>query len=316
MSPNGSASPVRVAILVMTYNSAATVGETLSSLNAAPDAPGFVTDVHVFDNASTDDTLAVVARHRPPSRPLEIHARPANIGHWRSLNSACLHLADSHDWILILHSDDVAKPCWLPTMPDAIARSDDKVAAICSSYDRWDPVTGLIEPGEDVPDRGFEIVPGNAATVRDTLEKGCWFQFSGSAMRLAPMAHYGRFPETISFSGDWEWLVRCLASGWSIGYVPRTTILYRQHGSSMSSTAAQSGQDIKDALALMLEYRGKGYVTDAELAVRKRRYVGWVARRAVKRTLQGDFRGAGRLARLGLGIVSNSAVSTERPVRA
>lgn len=314
-SPAGAV-PVRVAILVMTYNSAKTVGETLASINNVPDRPGFSSDIHVFDNASTDDTLATVERCLPLSRTLEIHTRPANLGHWRSLNDACLNLSTSHDWILILHSDDIAKPCWLPTMQDAIARSDDKVAAICSSYDRWDPVTNVIEPGEDVPERGYEIVPGVAASVRDTLEKGCWFQFSGSAMRLAPMAQYGRFPETISFSGDWEWLVRCLASGWSIGYVPRTTIRYRQHGSSMSSSAAQSGQDIKDALALMLEYHGKGYITDAELAARKRRYVGWLVRRAAKRTLKGDFRGAGRLARLGIGIVDNSAVSTERRIRA
>ena len=51
--------PSRLAVIVVTYNSASTLEACLSGLRAAED----VAQIRVVDNGSLDDTLAIAQRH-------------------------------------------------------------------------------------------------------------------------------------------------------------------------------------------------------------------------------------------------------------
>lgn len=51
--------------------------------------------------------------------------------------------------------------------------------------------------------------------------------------------------------GDWEWLLRCLARAWSVEYIPRTLIRYRQHEASVSTLSFRMDPDISESLEVM-----------------------------------------------------------------
>ena len=71
MSPTDS-----IAAIVVTHQSAGTIDECLSRLRAA----AAVTEIRVVDNASADDTLAVVQRHAAADSRLRFIANPDNPG--------------------------------------------------------------------------------------------------------------------------------------------------------------------------------------------------------------------------------------------
>lgn len=90
-------------IVLVTYNSADWVGRCLDSLPAALD--DLRAEVVVVDNASSDDSVAVVARHAPHARLLR---NDVNVGFARAVNQGAA--AGSAPWVLLLNPDMEARP--------------------------------------------------------------------------------------------------------------------------------------------------------------------------------------------------------------
>jgi hypothetical protein len=176
-----------------------------------------------------------------------------NRGQWLNVNGAASSLNDIADWLLILHADDLAKPHWLSMMAERITACAPDVATICSSWDNLQP-DGTVNPGEDNPLRSTEVIEGNTLSVGSTLLRGCWWHISGCAIRMDAFRAIGAFDTEMPQLGDLEWLLRCLAAGWSVEYIPRTLILYRQHAASVSSRSFQIDQDVREKLLLMRRY--------------------------------------------------------------
>ncbi|MBL8831696.1 MAG: glycosyltransferase family 2 protein [Rhodospirillales bacterium] len=87
-----------VSVIVLTFNSAATIGATLDSL------AGLTDDVHVVDSGSTDETRAIAA-----ARGAKIVEHPfENYGAQRNWAIANLPLA--HEWQLHLDADERLSP--------------------------------------------------------------------------------------------------------------------------------------------------------------------------------------------------------------
>ena len=106
----------RVAIVIPTYNSGRTVGETLASLVEQGPHLERVASVWVADDCSSDDTLAVVESAWSVPVQLKILTGEHNLGQWENVNRGVGEVRPHVEWILILHSDDVAKPNWLGLM--------------------------------------------------------------------------------------------------------------------------------------------------------------------------------------------------------
>jgi GT2 family glycosyltransferase len=243
----------RIALLVPTYNSAATIGETLRSVRNSNSGLDRITVLCIADDASSDATLATVREVWDGSTPFEILGRPQNVGQWKNVNAACETLRNRAEWILILHGDDVAKPAWLPSMLQRIDACSNRVATICSSWDNWSS-DGSVSPGEDDPSRCIETIAGSAESVRATLKRGCWWHISGSAIRSDAFADIGPFDPNLSYSADYDWLLRLLRLEWSVDYVPRTLIRYRQHAASVSSRTFQRHLDILESLEILRKH--------------------------------------------------------------
>jgi hypothetical protein len=186
---------------------------------------------------------------------------------------------DSIDWILLLHSDDIAKPNWLEMMLSRIEACSENVGSICSSWDDLKP-DGSVEPGEDNPSKQIEVIEGNDNSIRETLLTGCWWHISGCAIRLKTFEHCGGFEPQLPQLGDWDWLLRCLYNRWSVEYIPRTLILYRQHPKSVSSKSFQTHRDIKEFMEIIPKYI---YILKPEDLVHLYlQRVNWLIRRIVK----------------------------------
>lgn len=88
-----------IAVVVVTHQSAETIGECLERLRAADG----VAQIRVIDNASTDDTLAIVQRHALADPRVRFIANPDNPG----FGTACNQGADDSDasWLAFVNPD-------------------------------------------------------------------------------------------------------------------------------------------------------------------------------------------------------------------
>jgi GT2 family glycosyltransferase len=278
----------RLAVLIPAFNGARTIGETLSALqaNSRFDA---VQMVALVDDCSSDATIAQARSHWHSSTPLSVWRNEANLGQWPSTNEGLQRLAQSTDWTFILHADDVVKPHWLSLYIEQLPRLPASVASICSSYDCWWPSTGKTEPGEDSLDVSAVHILGQHAEVISTLDRGCWWHISGCAIRNQHFAAIGGFAPEFPHMGDWDWLLRCLQKGYGVWYIPRTTMLYRQHEGAVSSRSFSEAQDIRDRLQILKACADSGIITASDHRARVRATLRHLARRAAVRLARRDW---------------------------
>jgi glycosyltransferase involved in cell wall biosynthesis len=292
--------PARVAIAIPAYNARHTIGETLDALQEC-DRLDDIGLVVLLDDCCTDDTAAVARERWTTVTPLEVWRNANNMGERRTTNAAIARLSDSFEWTFILHADDVVKPLWLSLYLDELGKLPDTVATICSSYDNWWPTAGRIEAGEEEPGVPAVHVPGERSHVLGTLEKGCWWHLSGCGLRNRAFLDIGGFEPDMPQLGDWEWLLRCLVKGYGVWYVPRTTMLYRQHDSSVSSRSFREAQDLREKLRILRSMHVQGYLDEAKLKAQVRRIIRQMARRSLVRGMRGDGYGLRKHASLLMG---------------
>ena len=92
-----------VCICVPTYNSAASIRETLESILAQT---YLNLTIHVSDNASTDGTLKIV--ESISDRRISLHRHDVNVGGEGNFNR-CIHFA-AGKYTAIFHADDIYEP--------------------------------------------------------------------------------------------------------------------------------------------------------------------------------------------------------------
>lgn len=236
----------RVAALVLSHNDEATIGAAVTSILRSARREELV-GLFVADDGSRDNTVAA-AKRSAGAFPIEIIAAPSNVGQWPNLNRALEHLNERADWILLLHADDLVLEGWLESMFERIDRCADNVASISSS---WDMLYGeQVDPTGENHHDPVRIIAGSTEAVHDTLLRGCWWKISGAAIRLRAFGDIGPFDATVPHCGDWDWLMRGLARGWSFEYLPRVYLRYRQHAKTVSSASFREDVEITDAMTM------------------------------------------------------------------
>jgi GT2 family glycosyltransferase len=275
-----------VSILVPAYNAADTIEETLVSVQQQTALPE-VRAVYLADDASTDSTIAVAQTAWTGRTPLRVLRSDRNAGQWRNVNRAIQNVrTDKHDWVFVLHSDDVAKPDWLELNLAEMERAQRDVASVCCSWDVWRGQS--TEPGEnDVVDTSRHIL-GTPVNVGNSLLAGCWWHISGCAIRLDVFDDVGAFDPAAYYGADWDWLLRCLNQGWSVAYIPRSLIRYRIHAASVAAYSFEYDLDIRESLQLMRRY--SRLLTRRQRVAFHVRRLEFVSRRAARALYQRRFR--------------------------
>lgn len=243
----------RIAIIITSYNDAATIAETVASIGAQRGIERIM-ELALFDDASRDDSVATARAAWPADVPLLVIDTPANLGPWPNLNRALQYGATIADWIIVMHADDSVEPGWLDALITRIDACPEDVASMSSSWNMLH-ADGTRVPGED-SSTPYHRIEGSTEALTDTVMKGCWWKLSGAAIRGRAFQDIGDFDGVYAQCGDWEWLLRALAKGWAIEYIPRSYLNYRQHGATMSTRALRDDVEITDALRVLDRYAG------------------------------------------------------------
>jgi GT2 family glycosyltransferase len=189
--------------------------------------------VLVVDNASTDETPAVLARH--PHVQVVRNSRNLGFagGAQQGLESA------RTEFVALLNNDAWAEPTWLSALVTT-ARAHPEAAAVTSLLllDGTDPPR-VNNAGVDLlptlygADRGAGALPEEVARPEEV------FGFSGGAalLRRDPAREVGGFPARYFLyyeDTDLSWRLRL--AGWAIRYEP-TAVVHHRHAASSDVTS-------------------------------------------------------------------------------
>ena len=153
LRPPGQDEPF-LTVAIPTFNRAAALDRTLGIVVPQLDASARLV---ILDNASTDDTPAVAARHASGTR-VEVVRNPVNIGADANIMRCCEHAGPGHLWIL--PDDDLPDAAAVATIRSVIARHP--------SADYFNFHTTLLDRLEVRRDR--ERVASGAAEFVDVLD--------------------------------------------------------------------------------------------------------------------------------------------------
>lgn len=213
----------RISVCIPTYNSARFLDAAIESA-LRQRYEDF--ELIVCDNASTDETPALCARHSD-SR-LRYHRFETLVnqgGNW----NRCVSLAQG-DYVALLHADDEYLP--------------DFVAARVEVLDRH-PEVGLAFGAVEVIDEQGRVTGAQSFADHDIvaaapefygeLLMGCVISPASPVVRRSCYASVGPFDERRLWAIDWDMWLR-LAASYGVAYSPRPLSRYRVHGASGSTT--------------------------------------------------------------------------------
>ncbi len=129
----GAAGSATVSVLVTTYNSARYLPACLDSTRKQTYQP---LEIIVIDNASTDETRAILGRH---DGPLRVIYNDTNMGFAAAQNQGIR--AAGGKWLLSLNPDVVLSPDFIAQMV-AAGELDPKVGSVSGKLLRWQPGAG------------------------------------------------------------------------------------------------------------------------------------------------------------------------------
>jgi len=224
--------PTKVTIAMPTYNRAALLKGALASA-LAQDYADF--QVIVIDNASTDDTEAVV---RSFSDPRVAYIRnEANLGCTRNFNRA-IEL-NSSPYLSILMDDDIM----LPGFISETARMLDEhpAVAFCFTaprYVNFDRVSLGVNRTHDMP---AGVIDGLNYLELHLNARECWIEPSTVMMRRSALSAAGAFDSPHSKHSDDLNLWFRLAARAPIAFIPKELVEVRVHDGQLSEAAYRSG---------------------------------------------------------------------------
>jgi GT2 family glycosyltransferase len=215
----------RVTVHVPCYNYGRFLGEALDSLFRQSFTAW---EAIVIDNASTDDTAAVLARYR--DRRIRVVRHALNVGHIASYNQG-LALAKG-EFFVMLSADDRFKPGFLEQV---VARFDahPEVALVTTHGDRIDE-NGRVFRSELAPFDRSGIYDGLPVLFERTF-----VATSAGVARTAALRALGGHDPAMNHSSD-AYLWRRLAISGPVGYVHERLYERRFHGGSLSQGALRS----------------------------------------------------------------------------
>jgi glycosyltransferase involved in cell wall biosynthesis len=202
-------------VVIATYNSAATIAESVESA-LAQTLPAL--EVIVGDDGSTDQTVSALEPYRERIR----YFRKEHGGVASTMNAA-LELARG-EFFAVLGADDA----YLPERLEALA----SLSAVRPDLDLL--CTDLVYEVDGRPVGRFEeTCPFDVADQRTAILDRCFC--AAPAMRRTALIRIGGFNESMRSGSDWEGAIRLIHSGSAAGLVEETLYRYRIHGASLTA---------------------------------------------------------------------------------
>jgi len=229
----------RVRAVVVNWNGAHLLDDCLGSL-LAQDLPPGALEIVVVDNASSDDSVAVL-RDRFPT--VEVVENTVNRGFAGGVDAGLTNL--DAPYVVLLNNDATFAPDAISRLVEALEASDGAHAGAATAH------ILLTEPDEQgrtlVNSTGNVLTSAGSATDRDWLAvdgsispERRVFGFCGGAalLRTSALAEVGTFDERLFLyyeDTDLSWRLR--AAGWTVRYV-EGAVAEHAHAASSDPTSA------------------------------------------------------------------------------
>jgi hypothetical protein len=237
-----------VSICVPSYNAARFLPAAIDSV-LAQDFADF--ELVVSDDASADDTAAVLSRYADPRlRVVRSEDRLGQAGNW----NRCVELARA-EYVVLLHADDELLPGYLERAV-AVLDADEQVRLVHCSVEHIDEAGNLLFVQTLLDE---DLVDGDCLILRRLLLEGCVINPAGVMVRRAAYERAGPFTDRIVWGVDWHMWIRVALQG-AVAYLTEPLARYREHGQSGTSAVMASGRNARDetwAVADVFEHIGQ-----------------------------------------------------------
>jgi glycosyltransferase involved in cell wall biosynthesis len=263
-------------VMIPTYNCAAYVRETLSSVLEQDPGPAEM-QIEVVDDGSSDNPESVV--DELGSGRVEFHRQPRNTGHVHNLNTCIVRSRGR--LVHLLHGDDTVRDGFYRTMAPHLVDRPDVGAAFCRyiSMDAdgsWETIGPLETGGRGILDDWLSRI-----ALGQRLQTPCM------VVRRSVYEQLGGFDARLTHSEDWEMWTR-IAASFPVSYEPEPLALYRVHTGSSSGKSRKLAENVVDLRrAIEINRESLGECADA------------ISDRALEITATTAIRRAGRMLRAG-----------------
>lgn len=238
----GNAGRRRVSVCMATYNGAKYIEEQLGSILAQlrPDD-----EVVIVDDASRDETVALIRALHDPRIILHLHAE--NRGYVRTFEDALSHA--SADVILLSDQDDV----WAPGRRDALVAATDHSAVVASNLDLHGSGAPLPHPLTRRP----WLLKSRTSTQRSRnllRVLGGVSPYFGCAMAVRRdfVARIMPFPPFLFESHD-LWIALAAIDAREMLHLERVTVHRRLHDSNASPSRPRGVRSVLRARVMLVQ---------------------------------------------------------------
>jgi glycosyltransferase involved in cell wall biosynthesis len=236
-----------ISVIVPNYNHARFLPHSLDSLfrQTRP-----ADEIVVIDDASTDDSVAVIEKLIAGRPNVRLERNPRNIGCNATMNRG-LAMARG-DYVLFASADDVFVTALIARSLALLSRFPG--AALCSArIDLIDEEGRSIGDIHDPSPLGQEGYLNPAACVRHLMRDDAWFAGPTNIFDRGKLAAVGGFPERLGAIAD-GYVARVLSARHGACYIPAILAHWRRMEGGMASvqsTFLTGGPAVQEALALM-----------------------------------------------------------------
>lgn len=217
---------MKVSVIIPAYNAAATLGETLQSLQAQTFDQW---EAIIVDDGSVDATATIAAGFAEKDPRIQLFSRrKAGISAARNDGIAQAR----HEWLLFLDADDLLLPEHLENLTGVLL-SEPALDAVHCGFERIDPKGVSI--GEWFgPDQDDLFVP---------FTRFCAFAIHTCLIRRSLVEQVKGFDTSLRTCGDWDLWQRIARTGARFGAIKEVLARYRTSPSSASADAYQLLED-------------------------------------------------------------------------
>ncbi|QFU10365.1 Putative glycosyltransferase EpsH [Rhodobacteraceae bacterium THAF1] len=197
----------------------------------------------VVDDASTDDSVAILSRLAATDERIRVILRDRNVGVASARNAALD--ASRGDWIAVVDSDDVLHPRRIELLLAAAGEAGTDMIA-----DDLVPF-GAADAGEETLLQSLGIDSNTTVNAADLVRSDIGPQGIGSLGYLKPLIARSRieglrYDTRLSVGEDFDFYLRLLLAGPPMHVLPLPLYLYRRHTASLSHRLSE------DALAAII----------------------------------------------------------------
>lgn len=256
-----------VSVLLPCYNHAHYIGVALAALAAQTRAPD---EILVIEDASTDDSLAVIESFQDELPQLRILRNPRNLGVNGAINRGLLEASGSH--VVCSAADDWLEPEFIERMTEAVAAHPSGKVCVSSYVQYFEAQHRRIQHRHD-----SELGPWYAADCpeyvcpdefRRLLTQGfVWLPLNASVIERAALLEINGYDPRLRWHADW-FATYTLAFRHGFTVVPEPLSVFRMALEGYSSTGMRDGRQQRQVCAAIYDKLKEPEFADIREALR------------------------------------------------